>query len=114
MAGFLGKLTKVLLIGGGTILSFFNPALGAPLIVAGVAIKTKGANADVNTVDLVSVAAQNLNASLAAAQNMVTAGNMTLTVKKWYEKSPLLVLGGGAVLAVLLFKLLGNFSKRRR
>jgi len=112
MAGFFGKLTKVLLIGGGTILSFFNPALGAPLIVAGVAIKTKGEA--VNTVDLVSVAAQNLNASLAAAQNMVTAGNMTLTVKKWYEKSPLLVLGGGAVLAVLLFKLLGNFSKRRR
>lgn len=110
MAGFFGKLLKGVLIGGGTILSFINPALGAPLFVLGAAIKTKGAD----TIDAVSIASQNLNTAIVAAQNMGAAGNVTMTVKKWYEKSPLLVLGGGAVLAVLLFKFLGSTFKGRR
>ena len=108
MAGFFGKLLKGVLIGGATILSIINPALGAPLFVLGAAIKTKGK--DVNTVDAVSIAAQNLNAALVTAQNMGAAGNVTLTVKKWYEKSPLLVIGGGAALLLLIFKI---FKGRR-
>lgn len=104
MAGFLKKLVKGVLIGGGTVLSLINPAIGAPLIVAGSAIKTTAEN---NTMDTLSLYAGNLQQGLSTAASMSTAGNISMNVQQWYKKYPLLVVAGvvGLLLVVVrLFK----------
>ena len=107
MPGLLKKIVKGLLIGGGSILSLFAPAIGAPLIVAGTAINTGTSG----TADVVSTAAQNLQTAINTAAAQQTAGNivtasplMTKLITNW----PVILLIVGA----LLF--LPRLFKRRR
>jgi hypothetical protein len=105
MAAFFKKLLKGVLIGGGSILSFFAPAIGAPLIVAGAAINTKEAGN--NGVDVLQTYANNFQAALSTAGSMQTAGNLSMSGNKfmaWISQNLLLVLGAGAVLLIFLFK----------
>lgn len=88
------KIGKSALIGAGTILSFINPALGAPLIVAGTAIQTDGTK---NSTDTVSLYAANLNASMNTAAAMQQAGSASMATSNLMNKIvanlPLIIAG---------------------
>lgn len=118
--GLLAKIVKGILIGGGSVLSLFAPAIGAPLIVAGTAINTGSGSGKGQ--DVVSVAASNLALSLGTASNMQQAGNKTFSMSNavayfkvaWSKpitKIIVIILG-----ALLLLKLLGIkiFKRRKR
>jgi hypothetical protein len=79
MPGLFKSIAKGLLILGGTVLSIINPAIGAPLIVAGTAIKTD------NTVDPVIAYGSNLEDALKRAAAMQGAGN-SITLSLMFQK----------------------------
>lgn len=66
MADLFKKIAKVVLIGGGSVLSLFAPAIGAPLIVAGTAINTSLGK----TPDKVSAYGTNINTAIKTAGAM--------------------------------------------
>ncbi len=98
--GLFAKIAKGLLIGGGTVLSLFAPAIGAPLVVAGTAINPKGSNA---SNDLVSTYSQNLATSMNLAGTMSYAGNQAVKLgwldqlKIWIMSNPV----GGIILGII-------------
>ncbi len=108
MATTAAGIFKWLLIGGGTVLSLFCPAVGAPLIVAGVGMP--GTNQ--TSADPLSTYASNLNNGLNMAGNMAAAGNVTSTVNnllnKIMQNLPVILI----CIAALLF--LPKLLKRRR
>lgn len=114
--GVFKKIIKGVLIGAGTVLSLFNPVVGAPLIVAGSAIKTsKTAEDGTASNDLLSNYATNLVTGLQAAENMSTAGNITFNSKNimaWIQKNMLYIILGLAGL-ILIPKLLRTKRGRR-
>lgn len=63
----LKKILKGVLIGGGTVLSLFAPAVGAPLIIAGTQVKT---GTSTTSADTVSTYAANLNAALLSSSKV--------------------------------------------
>ncbi len=92
------KIAKGVLIGAGTILSAVNPAIGAPLVVAGTKINTGGSTSDkvseysrnlVEAQDRVAGinAGSNIGAGVGAGVDRATAGFhtlMSLAQRYWY------------------------------
>jgi len=72
MAGLFRKIAKGLLIGGGTVLSLFAPAIGAPLLVAGTNIQTDKDK----SLDKLSGYATNLESAKNQAAAMSAAGSL--------------------------------------
>jgi hypothetical protein len=98
---FWQKIAKGILIGGGTILSLFNPAVGAPLIVAGVGIKIAGADA---STDMVSTYAANFEQAQNTAAAMAGAGNvsvLTNNIMVFIQKYFIYIIGAIAALVIL-------------
>jgi len=108
-AEWIKNLGKKLLIGAGTILSFINPAIGAPLIVAGTAIQT---DKTTSSTDTVSLYAANLNSAMTSASAMQQAGSASTAISnltnKLISNLPLIIAG---ILGLLLLPKLLN-SKR--
>jgi hypothetical protein len=112
MAGLFKKIAKTLLMGGGTILSLFAPAIGAPLIVAGMAIKTDSNN---KTVDQVSTYAANLEQAKSLTNTMTAAGNANIlwnNILNFLQKNFIYVIAG--VGALFILPRLLRTRKRRR
>jgi len=108
MAGFFKKLSKWGLIGLGTVLSLINPAIGAPLIVAGSAIKIDSNSSQ----DLVSVYGANLYSALDTANAMQSGANVNTLINKilvFLQKNFVII-----AISVLALFLLPKFLKRRR
>jgi hypothetical protein len=100
--GFFAKLGKGLLIGGGTILSLFAPAIGAPLIVAGTNIQTNKAG---TTNDKLSQYGTNLQQANNIATAMAGAGNVAASdIVTRISKNPLPWIAGGLGLLFILKK----------
>jgi len=96
----LKKIAKAALIGGGTVLSLVNPALGAPLVVAGTAIKTEKSTA---STDVVATSAANLNSGIQAAAAMQQTGSAALatsSITNWITAN--LPIIGLALIGLLL------------
>jgi hypothetical protein len=95
------KISKYVLIGGGTVLSLFAPAIGAPLVVAGTNIDTG------KSVDKLSGYAANLETAktqakaMGAAQTVAGGGVVTS-----FRNNPLMWVAG----AVGVFLLLKTFK----
>ena len=112
-SGLFAKIGKALLIGGGTVLSLVNPAIGAPLITAGAAINVKKPG---ETSDLTSAYAQNAATSLnlVGAYQQTTAQAQKLgwldSVKIWIMTNP---LGGLLILLIGVFGIKYLFGKKR-
>jgi hypothetical protein len=106
MAGFFAKLGKGLLIGGGTILSLFAPAIGAPLVVAGTQINTGSAG---TTNDKLSQYGTNLAVANNIATAMAGAGNVAGSdIVTRITRNPLPWIAGAlvALFALKKFKIL--------
>lgn len=111
--GLFSKIAKAILIGGGTVLSLINPAIGAPLVLAGTAIHPSATN---ESSDLTSVYGQNLATSLnlVGAYQQTTSQALKLSwldqLKVWILANPLLgiILG---IIGVLGLKYI--FGKKR-
>lgn len=89
------KIAKGLLIGGGTVLSLINPAIGAPLIVAGGNINTGG------SVDKLGAYAGNLETARTQVLGMQTGAAVVTTWDK-IRANPLPYIAGGIGLLFLL------------
>ena len=110
MGGWLGKVAKGLLIGAGTVLSCIptiGPAVGAPLIAAGVGIDTN------NTTDRVSAASQSLTYTLNPYTGQASIGQASITsfqgIINWLTTNPFVLL---ALIGGVLYFIFGR--KRRR
>jgi len=103
--GLFKKIAKAGLIGAGTVLSFLNPALGAPLIVAGTAINTQSGT---DSTDQVAMYSANLNAGMTAASAMQQAGGASLATSNFMNTitANLPIIGLGLLAIILLPKLL--------
>jgi hypothetical protein len=108
MAGVFKKIAKGILIGGGTILSLFNPAIGAPLIVAGTNINTGTSG----TSDMVSAYGTNLNSAINQAATMQGAQRASTTFDNFllFLKNNLVLVLGVIAAGIFLPKL---FKSRR-
>jgi hypothetical protein len=97
------KIARGVLIGGGTILSLFAPAIGAPLMVAGANI-----NVDKNgTTDKLGIYANNLTTAQNMAQGMAIGGQITsMPLLERIKQNPLPWLAGLLVGLLVLPKLL--------
>lgn len=103
----LKKIGKGILIGAGTVLSMFAPAVGAPLVVAGTAIQTHGPG---SSVDKISMATSNLMEAQNIAGSMVAGSRTYSTVDnviKTITANPLPWLAGAGVLYYL-------FTRKKR
>ena len=108
MAVSFKGILKWIMIGGGSILSLINPAIGAPLILAGSAIKTGSETSQ----DLVSVYGSNLvqtldtvNAMQAGANVNTALNNILVFIQKYF----VYIIAGFA-----MFFFLPKLLKRRR
>jgi hypothetical protein len=112
MAGLFKKIAKTLLIGGGTVLSLFAPVIGAPLMVAGMAIQT---DSDNKTIDKVSTYAANLEKAKSLANTMGTSGNANIlwnNILSFLQKNFIYVIAGAGALFILP-KLLRTRKRKR-
>jgi len=110
MATIFSKIVKGVLMGGGTVLSLFNPVLGGAAIALGGAINNKtgesGASQVVKTIDNVSSKVSESLDRVGLLNTPVVQSTATVTASapgaSWL---PLLLLGGIGLLLI--------FKKRR-
>jgi len=108
MAFSFRKLIKGILLGGGSILSLINPAIGAPLIMAGAAIKTDSGT----SADIVSVYGSNLYTAIDQVEAMQSGINVNTAINKailFIQKYFVYI-----IMAVAAFFILPKLLKNRR
>jgi hypothetical protein len=111
--GLFKKIVKGALIGGGTLLSLFCPAIGAPLIVAGSAIKT---GTPTSSADIVSTYASNLKTALVQSKAMETGSNvsnMFTNLWAWIQANliTVILIVGGLIFLIFTMK---KHKRRKR